>query len=325
MKFDVIIGNPPYQLSDGGHGRSAGPIYHLFVQQAKKINPKYLTMIIPSRWFVGGKGLDNFRSEMLNDKRIRAVVDYENSNDVFPGVDIAGGICFFLWNRDYAGECETTSIRSNVPYSATRSLNEFPVFIRDSRAIPIVKKVIKHHGKGRYLKDVITSRKPFGMPTNYQPKKSGVPCWFIQKLGLKYASKADVTDDYGILNKWKLLIPPAPIAGQTDFSKPVGFYYDGNMRIAKPGECCTESWIVAFASSSKSKVESFKSYLLTKTVRFLLLQSVISQHVVKQNYLFVPDIADYEKLWTDDDLVKKWNITKDEWQYIDSRISNYGK
>lgn len=324
MKFDVVVGNPPYQLSDGGHGRSAGPIYHLFVQQAKKLNPKYLTMIIPSRWFVGGKGLDNFRSEMLNDKRIRTLVDYENSNDVFPGVDVAGGICFFLWNRDSLGECETTSIRSNAPYSTKRSLNEFPVFIRDSRAIPIIKKVIEHNGKGHYLKDVVTSRKPFGLPTNYEPKKSGIPCWFIQRIGLKYANKVDVTDDYGIINKWKLLIPKAPIAGQTDFSKPVGFYYEGNIRIAKPGECCTESWIVACAFSSKSKVESFKSYLLTKTVRFLLLQSVISQDVTKQNFLFVPDIADYEKVYTDEELVRKWSITKEEWQYIDSRISNYG-
>lgn len=325
MKFDVIIGNPPYQLSDSGHGRSAGPIYHLFVEQAKKLNPKYLTMIIPSRWFVGGKGLDNFRSEMLNDKRIRTIVDFENSNDVFPGVDVAGGICYFLWNRNNAGECETVSIRANSPYSTKRSLNEFPVFVRDSRAIPIIKKVLEYHGKGRFLKDVVTSRKPFGMPTNYEPKKSGVPCWFIQRIGLKYASKADVTDDYGIINKWKLLIPPAPIAGQTDFSKPVGFYYEGNMRIAKPGECCTESWIVAYASSSKAKVESFKSYLLTKTVRFLLLQSVISQHVVKQNFLFVPDIGNYEKTYTDEELVKRWKITDDEWKYIDSRISNYGR
>jgi site-specific DNA-methyltransferase (adenine-specific) len=325
MKFDVIIGNPPYQLSDGGHGRSAGPIYHLFVQQAKKLNPKYLTMIIPSRWFVGGKGLDSFRTEMLTDKRIRSIIDFENSSDVFPGVDVAGGICYFLWNRDFPGECETTSIRSSIPYSTKRSLDEFPIFIRDSRAIPIIKKVIKHTVNGRFLKDVVTSRKPFGLPTNYEPKKSGIPCWFIQKIGLKYASKADITDDYGIINKWKLLIPKSPIAGQTDFSKPVGFYYEGNIKIAKPGECCTESFIVACAFTSKSKVESFKSYLLTKTFRFLLLQSVISQDVTKQNFLLVPDLGDYDKLWTDEQLVKKWNITKEEWQYIDSRISNYGK
>lgn len=321
MKFDVIVGNPPYQLSDSGFGRSASPIYQKFVHQAKKLNPRFLTMIIPSRWFAGGKGLDEFRSEMLNDDRIRKVVDFENTSDVFPGVDVAGGICYFLWDRDSRGPCEVTNINQGNKMISVRPLNEFDIFIRQSVAVPIIRKVIsKEENEGRCLDKVISSRKPFGIPTNYPPRKEGIPCWFIQRIGLKYAGKSDISDEMGFLNKWKLLIPPAPIAGQTDFSKPIAFYYESNTRIAKPGECCTESWLVACAFPTEAEVLAFKSYLFTKTVRFLLLQTVISQHVTKQNFIFVPDLGKYEGEYTDEMLVKRWGITEEEWGYIDSRI-----
>ena len=322
MKFDVIVGNPPYQLNDGGHGRSASPIYHRFVHQAKKLNPRYLTMIMPARWFAGGKGLDEFRSEMLNDNRIRKIVDIENSSDVFPGVDIAGGICYFLWERDSRGPCEVINFHNGEQIVSVRQLNEFETFIRHSRAVPIIRKVLAiKENDDRRLSEVVSSRKPFGMPTNYTPKNKGVPCWFIQKIGLKYADESDVNDEKNLLNKWKLLIPPAPIAGQTDFSKPVGFYYESNTRIAKPGECCTESWLVACAFDTKSEVDSFKSYLLTKMVRFLLLQTVISQHVTKQNFSFIPDLGKYSGEYTDETLLKRWGISKEEWEFIDSKIA----
>ena len=148
--------------------------------------------------------------------------------------------------------------------------------------------------------------------------------WFIQKIGLKYASKTDVDDSKGLLKKWKFLVPPAPIAGQTDFSKPVGFFYDGNTRVAKPGECCTESWLVAGAFDTEEETLSFKSYLLTKTVRFLLLQTVVSQHVTKTNYRFIPELGHYEGVYTDEILRAKWGITDEEWAYIDSRIGDIG-
>jgi site-specific DNA-methyltransferase (adenine-specific) len=321
MKFDVVVGNPPYQLSDAGHGRSASPIYHKFIEQAKKLNPRYLTMIIPARWFAGGKGLDDFRSDMLNDKRIRKLVDFENSNDVFPGVDVAGGICYFLWDRDNPGKCEITNFINGTEERSERALDEFHIFIRHSKAIPIIRKVLeKKENNGKNLSSVVSSRKPFGLPTNYTPKNSGIPCWFIQRIGLKYASKIDVFDENNLLKKWKFLVPKAPIAGQTDFSKPVGFYYDGNTRISKPGECCTESFIVAGAFSSKKEVESYKSYLFSKIVRFLLLQTVISQDVTKQNFQFVPDLGNYEGVYSDEMLCKRWGITKYEWAFIDSKI-----
>jgi site-specific DNA-methyltransferase (adenine-specific) len=245
MKFDVIISNPPYQLSDGGNNASARPIYQLFVNQAKKLMPRYISMIIPSRWFSGGKGLDSFRADMLSDSRISTLVDYENSDEIFNGVDIAGGICYFLWDKDHSGPCKVINFYNKEPAVSIRKLNEYDTFIRHDKAVEIVHKVQIMHGKNKYLDSRVSARKPFGLPTNYEQSSSGVPCWFIQRIGLKLASAKDVVDTNGYLSKWKLLIPPAPIAGQTDFSKPVGFYYDGNTRIAKPGECCTESWLVA--------------------------------------------------------------------------------
>ena len=323
MKFDVIIGNPPYQLSDGGNGKSAKPIYQLFIEQAKKLNPRYLTMIIPSRWFTGGKGLEEFRKNMLSDKRIEKLVDYENFKDVFPGVDLAGGACYFLWSREYNGKCEITNFNKDNSIVSERYLDEYEIFIRQNMAVDIVRKINDKHN-GSNLNERVSSRKPFGLPTNYNPLEKGIPCHFIQKIGLKYADNKDVDNSKGYLNKWKLLVPKAPIAGQTDFTKPVGFYYDGNTRIAKPGECCTESWIVAGAFDTEKEVLSYKSYIFTKTVRFLLLQTVVSQDVTKKNFCFVPDLDEYSGTYTDEILCKLWNITDDEWKYIDSRISNIG-
>lgn len=324
MKFDVIISNPPYQLSDGGNGKSAKPIYQHFVSTAKKLNPKFITMIIPSRWFSGGKGLDDFRYEMLNDSRIRKLVDYENFKDVFPGVDLAGGACYFLWDRDNSGLCEVTNYNKETLTTMIRSLSEYDIFIRQNTAIQIVNKILSKNKGKPTLSDRVSSRKPFGLPTNYEPQSTGVPCWFIQRIGMKYANKNDVDDSKGYLDFWKLLVPKAPIAGQTDFTKQITFYYNGNTRIAKPGECCTESWIVAGAFSTEQEVLSYRSYIFTKIVRFLLLQTVVSQDVTRKNYCFIPDLGNYNGEYTDEQLCEMWDITKDEWEYIDSRIATIG-
>lgn len=324
MKFDVIISNPPYHLTDNGNGTSAKPIYNLFVEQAKKLDPRFLIMIIPSRWFVGGKGLESFRRSMLSDKHIRKLVDFENYKDVFPGLSgLAGGACYFVWDRDNPGLCEVVNKTSAGESTMMRSLNEYDVFIRSNNALSIIHKVQKFHN-GNYLNDVVSSRKPFGLPTNYLPQDEGVPCQFIQRIGLKYAKKEDISDSFKILNKWKIIVPKAPIAGQTDFSKPVTIYYDSNTKILPPGTCCTESFIVLFAADTEEEVLSFKSYIYTKTARFLLLMSVVSQDITKERFRFVPNFNKYNIKFSDKYLCGLWGLTESEYEYIDSRIGNTG-
>ena len=324
MKFDVIISNPPYQLSDGGsaNGMSAKPIYQHFVAMAKKLRPRYITMIIPSRWFSGGKGLDPFREEMLNDKSIRVLCDYENFKDVFPGVDLAGGACYFLWDRDNQGICKVRNYVNSEFSESYRYLNQFSTFIRSNVAIKIVDKIVSKNT--RFLDERVSVRLPFGIPTTYSAQKSGVPCYFTQKLGLQHVGEYDIKDELHLRNKWKFLIPKAPIAGQTDFSKPVGFYYDGNTRIAKPGEVCSESWLVAGAFDSEEETVNYKSYIFTKIVRFLLLQTVVSQNITRKNFCFVPDLGKYDRQYTDDYLRNLWDITDEEWNLIKSKIGEIG-
>jgi site-specific DNA-methyltransferase (adenine-specific) len=325
MQFDVIIGNPPYQLDTGGSGRQAKPIYHLFVEQAKKLEPRYISMVIPARWYSGGFGLDKFRNQMLADRKLSHLIDFENASEVFPGVDIAGGVCYFLWDNAHDDDCEVTNISRESKVTSTRRLDEFEIFIRHSSAIPIIRKVQESRKKDQgFLDEVVSSIRPFGLPTNYLPRTKGVPCRFIQKIGLQFADPKDISDSSGYLDKWKLLIPKAPIAGQTDFSKPVKFYHDKNAIVAKPGECCTESWIVACAFDSEDEVLAFRSYLFTKTVRFLILQTVISQDVNRKNFRFVPDLGKYKGYYDDNYLRKIWNISESEWKYIDSKISSTG-
>ena len=324
MKFDVIIGNPPYQLSDGGQGTSASPIYQLFVQQAQKLEPRYLSMIIPSRWFAGGKGLDNFRKNMLNDKHISKLVDYENYKDVFPTLGgLAGGVCYFLWEKDYKDDCEVVNKTNETESITKRKLNEFDIFIRSNKAISIIHKVLNSH-KGEYLDKVVSSRKPFGLPTNYQPKDRGIPCQFIQRIGLKYADEKDISDHLNLLNKWKVIVPKAPIAGQTDFSKQVNIYYESNTKIIPPGTCCTESFIVLYAAETEKEALSFKSYIFTKTARFLLLQSVVSQDITRERFRFVPNIGEYNTTFTDEMLIKMWGLSDEEWFHIQTRIGEQG-
>jgi hypothetical protein len=328
MKFDVIIGNPPYQMSDGGGtGSSAKPIYQLFVERAKKLNPRYLAMIIPSRWFSGGKGLEEFRHTMLHDRRIRRIVDYENFKEVFPGVDLAGGACYFLWERDNPGKCVFTNMANGEGCDAIRDLADYDFLVRNNRALKIIE-TVSAHSSPRKLSDRVSSRLPFGIPTtykDYETRESGIPCHFTQRIGIKNVHKADVIDKSNLISKWKFLVPKAPIAGQTDFTKPVAFYYDGNTRIAKPGEICSESWLVAGAFDTKEEAESFKSYLLTKTVRFLLLQTVVSQNITKKNYCFVPDLGSYEGRYTDERLLQMWGLDQSDWKLIRSKIGEIGR
>ena len=318
MKFDVIVGNPPYQLETGGTQRQAKPIYQKFIDTSIKLNPRYIVKIIPSRWFSGGMGLKNFREKMINDKRLKKIFDFENSSDIFPGVDIAGGVCYFLWDKNHSGKCEFNSVNKDETTTVFRYLNKFDILIRNSKSIPIIEKIQEKFKL--FLTEKVSSTKPFGISTNYKSKNEGFRCFFKKSVGMGFVSREDLVDKHKILQKWKVVVPEAPITGQTDFSKPIKFYHNQNVFILKPGVCCSESWIVLNSFDTENEAKFFKTYVFTKIFRFLVLQTVISQHVNRKNFSFVPDLESYSIEYSDKILIELMGITNSEWDYINSRI-----
>lgn len=316
MKFDVIVGNPPYQLSDGGFGRSASPIYQHFVQQAKKLNPRYLTMIIPSRWFAGGKGLNEFRNEMLNDSRIRKIVDFEDASECFPGVDIAGGICYFLWERDSTGPCEVVNKHNSSEVMTKRPLNEFKTFIRHGQAVPILRKILSR--KEDRMNNKVSASKPFGLRTFVRPQKTGDILLRWQNGEGPYNRK-DVTVGVEMIDRWKVI---------TSY---VGYDHAGNpgkdgrrrvfskIDILPPGTICTETYLVIGAFDNKEHAQNLVSYMKTRFFRFLVSQFMYSHHITKDSYSFVP-VLDKDVAWTDEMLYSRYGLTDDEVAFIESKI-----
>jgi len=317
MKFDVIIGNPPYQLSDGGFGRSASPIYQNFVQQAKKLNPRYLTMIIPSRWFAGGKGLDEFREEMLHDERIREIHDFPDATDVFPGVQIKGGICYFKWDRDNKGLCKVSSYaKGSLASVIERPLMDFGAntFIRYNEAISIVKKVRKYNEPS--IKEIVSVSKPFGFRTNYlgKPNQFKGAVALFQNGGIGYVSKSEIEAGIEAVRKYKVFIPPLG-SGSDSFPHPIL----GRPFLGKPNTACTETYIYIGLFDSEREPKNLISYISTRFFRFLVLLNKPAQHATKKVYHFVP-MQDFEQSWTDEKLYKKYGLTNEEIAFIESMI-----
>jgi site-specific DNA-methyltransferase (adenine-specific) len=320
MQFDVIIGNPPYQLDDGGYGASASPIYHKFVEQAKALEPRYLVMVIPSRWFGGGKGLGEFRTTMLGDDHICKLVDYENARDAFPGIDLAGGVCYFLWQRDSSGMCEVTNIAGETsPVVSKRRLNEFPTFVRHSAAVPIIRKVLSKHENR--MSEQVSARKPFGIPTNGRPEQSGDLILRWEKGEGPYP-RSKVQVGMELIDKWKVI---------TSY---VGYDHAGNpgrdgrrrvlskIDILPPETICTETYLVVGAYDAKKDALNLVTYMKTRFFRFLMAQFMYSHHLTKSAYGFVPTLDVHEE-WTDEKLAKRYGLTPEEVGFIESKIRPY--
>ena len=318
MKFDVIVGNPPYQLGDGsGVGSSAMPIYHLFIQQAKRLHARYIAFIVPSRWFAGGKGLDSFRDEMLNDKHIKKIVDYPNANDCFPGVEIKGGVNYFIWDRDYSGDCEITNVYGEDFSSlAKRKLNEWDILIRWNDGTSILRKVQKMGEET--LDKKVSSRRPFGFGSNYSkydqinnPDK--VKLYMMNKK-TGYILRTLVQQSTNLIDVDKVLLAKA---GSVNGVYPNNII--GTVFVADKPSVCTETFLVVGPFRSNADAEYFVDYMKTKFVRFMIMLRTPTQNMSKACFSFVPDLPMDHK-WTDEELYKRYDLSEEEISFIEKMI-----
>ena len=326
MKFDVIIGNPPYQLNDGGGvGSSAIPIYDKFVLQAKKLNPTYLTMIIPSRWFTGGRGLDSFRDEMLNDKRIRKIHDFKDAKDCFPGNPPKGGVCYFLWDKNYDGDCEIfTHEKGEISSSSKRPLldQKSKIFIRDNKAIEILNKVRLLNEKP--FSEIISSNDPFGFDIREEKSYKRVkPKFKLNKFkdstefyylgwknnGLGYVERKKIKKNIEWIDKYKILIPKAWGIGdyKNDWLKPI---------LIGKNSCCTETYLVVGPFKDKKFIQNIFNYMQTRFFHYMVSIIKITQNTMQKAYSFVPT-QDFSKDWNDKSLYKKYKLNDKEIEAIE--------
>ena len=333
MQFDVVIGNPPYQLDDGGFGASAIPIYNKFVDQAKALEPRYLSMVVPSRWLFGGRGLDDFRKEMLTDKRIRKLIDYPDSRQVFPSVDVAGGICYFLWDRDNPGDCSV--IEFDHGRTSTESIRPLlekgaEVFIRSERALSILRKVMAVEtgsdslslSDDRRFERQVSPQKPFGLRTFFRgskKKSSENDVLVIQSGGRAWTQRSQVPAGEALIDKWKVFTSKSSSehAGQSD--------KNGQRRVLSlsgviaPGSVVTETYILLGAYDTESEARNCFSYVVTRLFRFLIAARSSAQDLARSTYSFVP-LQDFSNPWTDEKLQTKYGLSAEEIAYIERLI-----
>ena len=326
MTFDVIIGNPPYQMDIGVEKSDyAIPLYHKFIQQAKRLNPRYLSMIIPARWYAGGRGLDSFRAEMLNDNRIRIIHDFPDSSDCFTGVNIRGGVCYFLWNRDNRGDCEITTHRgNNIVGPVVRPLleNGNDTFVRYNQAIPIINKVFSPNSPS--FASVVSSQTPFGIVSSYKgyAKKINANDLRLYKSGHEMEHRGQtayvpidmVLRGYELIHKHKVYLGEA--------SSAVGSFPHAILTMpfyGEPGSVCTQSYLAIGPFGSRKECDNVISYMKTRLFRFMVLQRKNTQHNMAHVFRFVP-LQDFSKPWTDEELYKKYGLTDEEIQFIESMI-----
>ena len=321
MQFDVIIGNPPYQLASGGGTRDV-PIYQHFVEQAKALEPRYLSMVIPSRWMASGLGLAKFRKTMLSDTSIRVLFDYTNAAEVFASVSINGGACYFLWDRDYDGKCNISTVRGGeVSGPSQRSLNEFDVLVRDYRALGILRKTLRHNEAS--VNTILARDKEFGWTSNFDgfhtdERPGDVPLFYIRSMKRNhgYISRDAITKSKHLIDTWKLLVPAA--GSGLDRDKSGSDIVLGRSMIVPSPSVCTQSFLFFFVDTQE-KAESLQSYYKTRFFRFLVSLRKISQHATHSTYSWVP-MQSWDRIWIDAELYEKYDISEAEQSYIETII-----
>jgi len=330
MKFDVVIGNPPYQLGDGGgEGSSAVALYHLFVEQAIKLEPRYLSMVIPARWYSGGKGLDSFRSTMLNSKQVSQIHDYPETDMCFPNVNIRGGVCYFLWEKDYKGDPVVWNYSKKLePISSKRPLliDNVSTFIRYNRAVSLVEKVRTLSEKT--MDQVVSSRNPFGIPSNFEDFSSTrvgdkTLTLYRSRRGSTndkevYVSPKSVTTGLDLVQKKKVLVSKASPGGDEYPHAVIGRPF-----IANENSVCTETYLLVSLVKSRTEGENLMTYMSTKFFRFLVSLVKNTQNISKGCFALVP-VQDFSKPWTDEELFSKYGFDEDDIEFIDSLVRPMG-
>lgn len=322
MQFDVVIGNPPYQLgSSGGEavGSFAMPIYQKFVEAAKGLEPRYAIMITPSRWFAGGRGLNRFRASMLGDRHLRELVDYPDAAEVFPGIDLAGGVSYFLWDRSHDGPCRVTSITSGVDDPpAERMLDTYPILVRYNTGVAILEKVWPQGIDGPTLARKVSATQPFGLRTSYRgaPSAAGLrsPVTVRSRVGDSYVERDELPRNEEWVDSWKVILG---LAYGERGSFP--YWITSAPEILGPGTACTETYLVIDRFDSEQEAQLFAAYLRTRFVRFLISLQKYTQHLYNDRFSFVPDLP-MDRLWTDRALYEKYGLTEEEIAFIEAMI-----
>lgn len=320
MQFDVVIGNPPYQMTGGAGGTSDSSIYHLFVEQAIRLEPRFVSMVIPSRWMAGGRGMDEFRAEMLSCGKLSEIVDYPVSKDVFPNVEVKGGICYFLWESEHSGQTNVTMVRGDeVVGPVARNLDEFDVFVRDPRGVEILRKVQELSEPS--VIEILTGDTPFGIATNFdgyekQPSKGDVELHLVKqgKRSVGYVQRASIKKNAHLIDSWKVL---APKAG-SDGGQKIPDVVLGKPMIVAPNSICTQTF-VAFWVQSQDEAKSLYSYYGTKFFRFLVSIRKITQDALRGTYAWVP-MQPWDRTWTDEMLYQKYGLSQAQIEYIEEVI-----
>ena len=322
MKLDAIVGNPPYQVitHSGVKGDQATPIYNVFVSFAKKLKPKYISMITPARWYNGGMGLNSYRDEMLKDRRLEIICDFQNAKDCFPSTNISGGICFFLWNENYIGKCDFINHIGDITISLHRQLDEFPVFIRDNRSIEIIEK-IKLMAKNQ-LSNIVSPIMPYGLPSyargETMPSDANRYKLYASN-GVTYIKRENITQRLEVADKYKIALGQLISGHLGEFDENGQTKVFSSIFIMHSGEVCTASYLSIGAFNSLEECNYAFRYLKTKFVRFLVLQTLTSMHITRSSFSFVP-LQDFTKSWTDEELYTKYGLTDEEIQFIESMI-----
>ena len=321
MRFDVIIGNPPYQLGSNDRRKNSRdmPIYNKFVEQAKKLQPRYLTMIIPSRWMASGLGLSEFRKTMLNDRHITELVDFEKMSDVFPGVDFEGGVCYFLWDRDNESPCFVTLHNGDETVGPNeRELNEFDIFVRDIRALRILHKIQDFNEPS--IIDMLSVDKEFGWTSNFNgyhaDRRDGDVAIYYNHKGKRLTSwiaREDVIKSQHLIDTWKVMVPQA--YGERG-AKPARIL--GPSFLTPSPSVCTQTYLF-FYIDNEEYATNIQTYVTTRLLRFLVSLRKITQHATRSTYTWVPQ-QDFSEPWTDEKLYAKYGITEEEQTFIESMI-----